>query len=599
MCPIECFALFHSLYLLLVLHAFGVENQFGIAQYWKGLGLHSPDLPRCIFIQILLMCSCCSRKRIQMARSRSNRVPHELQGVCVVVHIFSKEQTSLPNLVCRLVELIVLNIGLQANILDTRTFSMFVVHALVLTFITTPLVIAFYPPKYRIHHKGEKSSPGEEAALPDTRSSPDDERKTKFALILDKIESLPAAMTLSQLLHSPSLTSLSSTQLTVIDEKAGESGAEEPEKPLSGITIEALRLMELTNRTSAVLRSKEADSLIHNDPVVTVYRTFAQLNFFDVTSNISIVNYDEFPEAIARHASDTESEMVIIPWPRGITSVLDEESEGQKARTRNPFDGIFHKTTTQDQTGSVVYSEFIRRVFVTSSRDVALFVDRGMSSIPNRVSKQHLFLPFFGGPDDRLALSFLVQICENPLVVATVVRVVKVDSDADGSEGVKAPVSPPNFPTVHASVIAADTIYGQHSTQTRLASDTADNLLWSKYTYTSPPHYHHHHPNITSALSRISFRTENASKPLQHVVQLAKVEASTAIARSGKTLVVLVGRSRRLAVEELGGELRGVTSEAASAIGSSVPKTLGDVGAALVATNVDASLLVLQAAPSR
>jgi hypothetical protein len=514
-------------------------------------------------------------------------------------HSYFRRATSVPNLVCRLVELIVLNIGLQANILDTRTFSMFVVHALVLTFITTPLVIAFYPAKYRIHHKGEKALPGEEATFPDTRSSSDDERKTKFALILDKIESLPAAMTLSQLLHSPSLVSLSSTQLTVIDEKAGEAGAEESEKPLSGITIEALRLMELTNRTSAVLRSKEADSLIHNDPVVTVYRTFAQLNFFDVTSNISIVNYDEFPEAIARHASDTESEMVIIPWPRGITSVLDEESEGQKARTRNPFDGIFHKTTTQDQTGSVVYSEFIRRVFVTSSRDVALFVDRGMTSIPNRVSKQHLFLPFFGGPDDRLALSFLVQICENPLIVATVVRVVKVDSDADGSEGVKAPVSAlssPNFPTIHASVIAADTIYGQHSTQTRLASDTADNLLWSKYTYTSPPHFHH--PNVTSALSRISFRTENASKPLQHVVQLAKVEASTAIERSGKTLVVLAGRSRRLAVEELGGELRGITSEAASAIGSSVPKTLGDVGAALVATHVNASLLVLQAAPS-
>ncbi len=529
-----------------------------------------------------------------MARGRSNRVPHELQGVCRHSHF--KRATSVPNLVCRLVELIVLNIGLQANILDTRTFSMFVVHALVLTFITTPLVIAFYPPKYRIHHKGEKPLPGEEAAFPDTRSSSDDERKTKFALILDKIESLPAAMTLSQLLHSPSLVSLSSTQLTVINEKAGESGAEEPEKPLSGITIEALRLMELTNRTSAVLRSKEADSLIHNDPVVTVYRTFAQLNFLDVTSNISIVNYDEFPEAIARHASDTGSEMIIIPWPRGITSVLDEESEGQKSRTRNPFDGIFHKTTTQDQTGSVVYSEFIRRVFVTSSRDVALFVDRGMTSIPNGVSKQHLFLPFFGGPDDRLALSFLVQICENPLVVATVVRVVKVDSDADGVKSLASALSPPNFPTVHASVIAADTIYGQHSTQTRLASDTADNLLWSKYTYTSSPHFHH--PNITSALSRITFRTENASKPLQHVVQLAKEEASTAIARSGKTIVVLAGRSRRLAVEELGGELRGITSEAASAIGSSVPKTLGDVGAALVATHVNASLLVLQAAPS-
>ena len=35
-----------------------------------------------------------------------------------------------------LVELIVLNVGLQAGILDTRLFSMFVVMAIVLTFIT-------------------------------------------------------------------------------------------------------------------------------------------------------------------------------------------------------------------------------------------------------------------------------------------------------------------------------------------------------------------------------------------------------------------------------------------------------------------------------
>lgn len=36
----------------------------------------------------------------------------------------------------RLVELIVLNIGLQANILDTRLFSMFVVMAIILTVMT-------------------------------------------------------------------------------------------------------------------------------------------------------------------------------------------------------------------------------------------------------------------------------------------------------------------------------------------------------------------------------------------------------------------------------------------------------------------------------
>ena len=48
-----------------------------------------------------------------------------------------------------LVELIVLNIGLSAGILDVRVFSMFVLEALVLTFSTTPVALFLYPSSMR------------------------------------------------------------------------------------------------------------------------------------------------------------------------------------------------------------------------------------------------------------------------------------------------------------------------------------------------------------------------------------------------------------------------------------------------------------------
>ena len=35
---------------------------------------------------------------------------------------------------------------------------MFVVHALILTFMTTPLVLLFYPAKYRVHQQGVKKN---------------------------------------------------------------------------------------------------------------------------------------------------------------------------------------------------------------------------------------------------------------------------------------------------------------------------------------------------------------------------------------------------------------------------------------------------------
>lgn len=83
------------------------------------------------------------------------------------------------------------------------------------------------------------------------------------------------------------------------------------------------------------------------------------------------------------------------------------------------------------------------------------------------------------------------------------------------------------------------------------------------------------------------------------MTELARTEAATRISGSDKTLIVLVGRSRRMAVESLYRELGSLITESGSSISTSVPKTLGDVGAALVATNVNASLLVLQAAPDQ
>ena len=65
---------------------------------------------------------------------------------------------------------------------------------------------------------------------------------------------------------------------------------------------------------------------------------------------------------------------------------------------------------------------------------------------------------------------------------------------------------------------------------------------------------------------------------------------------AGRALIVVLGRSRRLAPESHQVELRQIVGERGSAGGSeSVSRTLGEVGAAFVAAGTNASLLVLQA----
>ena len=122
---------------------------------------------------------------------------------------------------------------------------------------------------------------------------------------------------------------------------------------------------------------------------------------------------------------------------------MDEEQ--QKAGVRsNPFDA------TVDQTSSVIFSEFIRNVFARSPSDVALFVDRGLN-VGYVSNNQHLFLPFFGGPDDRLALNFLGQLCENLSVTATVIRFTKDAATPEDAHLVESS-SPTKAIFIHADV---------------------------------------------------------------------------------------------------------------------------------------------------
>ncbi|KAK7033670.1 K(+)/H(+) antiporter [Paramarasmius palmivorus] len=560
-----------------------------------------------------------------------------------------------------LVELIVLNVGLQANILDPRTFSMFVVHAIVLTFVTTPLVLLFYPERVRVHQgptrDAIKDSTGDAEHGKDggsgiTDGSSDGDVKTRFGLVLDKLEQLPAAMTLTQLLNPfatvPAPGAPSSDSASVDgdseDHKGGQDSLQVPtlakSKPQPKITsfidFTLLRLIELSNRTSAVLKSQEASALIHTDPVVSVFSTFAWLSGVSsrLTSSFSkskgssfntaleVVTWDEFIGVVGRHVEEKKVEVLLVPWAStgsgAAAAALNQSQEVPAAR--NPFDGVFNRpsaagsspvtaTSSQhDQLSSVVYAEFIRKLFLSTPCDVALFVDRGherlgfesaITSPPSALDSigggadTLLFLPFYGGPDDRLALKLVVQICSrNPGARAIVVRIVRTEEEDSGEESdiEKEKISAQH---AHNTISAADTVYGQHNTQTRLASDTADNILWDRL---SSSH---------GSSSPISFVVKRTSRPLKDIVDLVSPipttdtsPAMTALhaavkSGSGVNTVVVCGRSRRMAAESLGKELSEIVSGAPLA--TSVSRTLGDVGAAMVAVGARASLLVCQA----
>jgi hypothetical protein len=333
----------------------------------------------------------------------------------------SQTRAALTTLVS-LVELIVLNVGLQAGILNQRVFSMLVLQALVLTFVTTPLTILIYPPRYRVHTGTaleNAHTPGTEGAA----TSSEEFMRSKFAVVLDGMEQLASAMTLTQLLQP--LSAKLNVAERPFSEKAPKPGA---------ISVDALRLLELTERTSAVLKSQSADTLIRIDPVLSVFRTFGRLNYFSMSAFLSVISHDEFSAQVIEHVRERDSQLVIIPWTLA-SHVADASTNHHTGLSYGPFDSLFSKTSGSDETASLLLrSQFVRSVFARSPSDVALFIDRGLSTESGSTIYPHVFLPFFGGPDDRLALSFVIQLCMHGAISATVIRIRQ--SESDGKESV-------------------------------------------------------------------------------------------------------------------------------------------------------------------
>jgi hypothetical protein len=202
------------------------------------------------------------------------------------------------------------------------------------------------------------------------------------------------------------------------------------------------------------MKSWAAETILQTDPILGIFKMFGLLNDLPITPALSIVPYDELSHSVAEHARAWGSDMIIVPWlPPHPTAPFHAEEQHPKiasdaatpsARSNNPFDMLWKAqsgtggnigSSSETTSASAIHSQFIRGVFLQATVDVALFVDQTGILMPNSQASdmQHLFLPFFGGPDDRLALDFVAQCCENPRITATIVKILKVDAP-DGEE---------------------------------------------------------------------------------------------------------------------------------------------------------------------
>jgi Kef-type K+ transport system membrane component KefB len=442
-----------------------------------------------------------------------------------------------------LVELIVLNIGLQAQILSTRTFTIFVVMALITTFSTTPLTTFLYPQWYQT--KIEAWKRGEidwDTGKPTGRNASTEALGTTKATG-QRVDNLLVYLRLDNL---PSLLSL----ISLFGKAARSDLAEKPEKSDASTASEAdnrphvrahgLRLIQLGDRDSSVMTVSEVDSYNRSDAVVNIFRTVGQFLRVAVSGEVAVLPETRFADALLAKSADLLSDLILVPWSTsgGLGDAQASTSDG-------------------------TYASFAKGVLASSDHNIAVFYPKGSVSGaqtgenkdgPDRIKltraysfsdihseikpipvvnrSYHIFFPFLGGKDDRYTLGLVLQLLEKQDATATIV----------------------------------------HYTTSETPTEESD---WFGYRSTHLP---------SGVSSRVEFKTETTANPTLAVLEGAKAAIHV---DSGDKLyhnMVVVGR----------GSLKKAESGAAKA-SEDVQETLGPVAGALVATRTKADLLVVQA----
>lgn len=356
-----------------------------------------------------------------------------------------------------LVELIVLNIGLQARILSTRTFTMFVVMALVTTFTTTPLVSFLYPPAYQRKLELWKAGKIDWEGNP-LRLIEDDEthlQKNLDAadrlLVYLRADGLSSLFSLVNLFsnaglrqsahQAPRLTPMPEKGLFTtalrhsIDESSASTKTAGSRKRLR---IHSLRLTELNERTSSVMRVSEPhEEYAGNDPIMKAFGSLANVSSsrdLVISGHVAVVPSESFAETLASKAAHTSSDLILLPWSEtGTLSELPSYFVGSAQRDalyNREFarltDDVFRAAKTTANVAVYVDNTLIKtasssNLSPNSSSAVSTYDNNAVTYSFDR-SKTYIHVLYASTLDDLFAVKLALQLAQNPSVILHITK---------------------------------------------------------------------------------------------------------------------------------------------------------------------------------
>jgi hypothetical protein len=450
--------------------------------------------------------------------------------------------------------------------------------ALITTFASSPLTMYFYPPWYQkkveAWKRGEidwdtgKPIEGAESVASINYEKLESQKVRRMTIYL-RLDSMPNLLAFASLfggqavLAKPKLHP--SVQQAASTSKDSEASDVPPNRPVEAY---GLRLLNLTDRGSSVMQVSEIESYTAYDPVVNTFRTFGRMHNLAVSGEVLVVPENSFADTLSAQASD--SDFLLIPWSE--TGGMSEQA-------------VIEDKGTKNKLAASSYLSFVNETFEQATITTAVLVNKNFGGSKNKDKKEgarlartyssvslgshreknvtapladrshHIFVPFFGGEDDRAALRLVLQMAENPEITATLVYFEVSEAFLEHTEEGSSSSSPTKDDTLVTSTSISH-------------SRSADTTFFASLRASLP----------SELSNRVVFEVVPSNTPLKDVLARASIEVGQS-PKNGGDLIVLgrnVGR-KGLHVPEITEEIR-PHSSAAGTLGVLAEKIWEEAG---------------------
>lgn len=231
-----------------------------------------------------------------------------------------------------IVEIVVLQVGLNAYIISRKTYSMFIFMALITTFLTTPLTIYSYPDSYRekvqlwlseeekkkakSKSKSIESNNNENQNNNDNNENNENENKNN-----DNNESNNENNEVSFTISDIQNFKIDKLIIPIDNVESVSNGLLLLDLFLENlkVPIHAINLKTLTERTADLLHASMIDGLATShdykslNSVISIFRIFCHFNKIPFTSQILYSLPDSYIQTLLENSTFTENNLLILP----------------------------------------------------------------------------------------------------------------------------------------------------------------------------------------------------------------------------------------------------------------------------------------------